>query len=102
MILAIVFENPNLYFKELTQKIFDNTSARDLTSNSVQRDAQTGSDKEENLAFCNAKKCKAPHRGAYIAEMSMYKSNMLIFADETGKDGRDCSRFGYALKGQTS
>ena len=32
----------------------------------------------------------------------MYKTNMLVFADETGKDARDCARrFGYALRGQT-
>ena len=44
----------------------------------------------------------ASHHGAYIAEILVYKSNMLVFADETGKDGRDClRRFGYALKGQT-
>ena len=40
--------------------------------------------------------------GAYVAEISMYEANMLVFADETGKDERDClRRFGYALRGQT-
>ena len=29
------------------------------------------------------------YRGAYIAEVSMYKANMLVFVDETGKDARD-------------
>lgn len=37
-----------------------------------------------------------------MADMSMYKANMLVFADETGKDGRDClRRSSYALKGHT-
>ena len=32
----------------------------------------------------------------------MYKANMLVFVDETGKDARDSARrFGYALRGQT-
>ena len=39
------------------------------------------------------------YRGAYMADISMYKPDMLVFADETDKDGRDClRRFGYALK----
>ena len=66
---------PNLYLKEMTQKIFDYTSGLDLTSNSVQLDAQTRSDKEEYFAVQRS----ASHHGAYIAEMSMYKSNMLVF-----------------------
>ena len=44
----------------------------------------------------------AVYRGNYIAEISMYNANMLVFADETGKDTRDCiRRFGYAVQGQT-
>lgn len=42
------------------------------------------------------------YRGAFIAEVSMYRSSMLVFADETGKDAQDSARrFGYALRGQT-
>lgn len=39
------------------------------------------------------------YRGAYMADISMYKPDMLVFADETDKDCWDClRRFGYALK----
>ena len=32
----------------------------------------------------------------------MYNVNMLVFADETGKDARDSiRRYGYAVQGQT-
>ena len=37
-----------------------------------------------------------------MADISTYKPHMLVFADATGKDDRDCLRkFGYALKGYT-
>ena len=100
MILAIIFENPNLYLKEMTQKIFDYTSARISPATVCNVMHKHGLTRKKIQHF--AVQRSARHRGAYIAEMSMYKSNMLVFADETGKDGRDClRRFGYALKGQT-
>ena len=43
----------------------------------------------------------ATYRGDYFAEISMYSTNMLVFADETGKDTRDwIRRYGYAVQGQ--
>ena len=100
MILAIIFENPSLYLKEMTQQVYDYTSTRisPATICNVMRKHGLTRKKIQRIAIQRS----ASHRGVYIAEMSMYKSSMLVFADETGKDGRDClRRFGYALKGQT-
>ena len=100
MILAIIFENPNLYLKEMTQKIFDYTSTRISPATVCNVMHKHGLTRKKIQHF--AVQRSARYRGAYIAEMSMYKSNMLVFADETGKDGCDClRRFEYALKGQT-
>ena len=85
MILAIIFENPNLYLKEVTQKIYDYTSAR-ISLATVCNVMRKHGKKIQRFAMQRS----VSHRGAYIAEMSMYKSSMLVFADETGKDGRDC------------
>ena len=100
MILAIIFENPSLYLQEVTQKIYEYTDERisPATVCNVMRKHGLTRKKIQRIAIQRS----ARHRGAYIAEMTMYKSSMLVFADETGKDGRDClRRFGYALKGQT-
>lgn len=94
MILAIIFEK-----KELTQNIFDYTSARISPAIVCNVMDKYGLTRKKIQHF--AMQRSARHRGAYIAEISMYKSNMLVFADKTGKDGRDClRRFGYALNGQ--
>ena len=50
---------------------------------------------------CIASQTSTIYRGDCIAEMSMYHVNMLMFADETGKDAQDCiRRYGYAVQGQ--
>ena len=100
MIVAIIFESPSLYLKEVVQKIYDFTDEliSPATVCNVMRKHGITRKKIQHIALQR----NASHRGAYIAEISMYKSNMLFLADETGKDGRDClRRFGYALKGQT-
>ena len=100
MIVAIIFESPNLYLKEVTQKIYDFTNEviSPATVCNVMHKHGVTRKKIQHIAMQR----NASHRGAYIAEVSMYKSNMLVFADETGKDGRDClRRFGCALRGQT-
>ena len=99
-ILAIIFENPTLYLKELTQKIFEYTDKRISPStvcNVLHKHGITRK-KIQRIALQRS----VTHRGAYIAEVSMYKANMLVFVDETGTDERDCIRkFGYAMTGQT-
>ena len=100
LILTIVLENPCLYLSEIIQRIYNCTGKRispstlcctmhkhGITRKKIQHTALQRSDH---------------YRGAYIAEVSMYKANMLVFVDETGKDARDSARrFGYALRGQT-
>ena len=99
-ILAIVFENPILYLNEITQKIYEYTNERISPSTVciIMHKHGITRKKIQRIALQRS----STHRGAYMADMSMYKANMLVFADETGKDGRDClRRFGYALKGHT-
>ena len=86
IIFAIIFENPNLYLK-IIQKIFEYTNERVSPSTvcNVMRKHGLTRNKIQRIALQRS----ASHRGAYIAEMSMYKASMLVFADETGKDGRD-------------
>ena len=72
----------------MTQKIYDYTSARISPATVCNVMRKHGLTRKKIQCF--AMQRSVSHRGAYIAEMSMYKSSMLVFADETGKDGRDC------------
>ena len=39
-------------------------------------------------------------RAKYVAEIAIYRPDMLVFTDETGSDRRDAiRRFGYSLRG---
>ena len=71
----------------MTQQVYDYTSTRisPATICNVMRKHGLTRKKIQRIAIQRS----ASHRGVYIAEMSMYKSSMLVFADETGKDGRD-------------
>ena len=100
LILAIVLENPYLNLSEILQKIYDCTGKKICPSTlcCVMHKHGITRKKIQHIALQRSDE----YRGAYIAEVSMYKTNMLVFADETGKDARDCARrFGYALRGQT-
>ena len=71
-----------------------------LLSTTVLNDTQKWLNKEKSTTHCFVR--NAIYRGDYIAEISMYNVNMLVFADETGKDAQDSiRRYGYAVQGQT-
>ena len=89
-ILAIVFENPILYLNEITQKIYEYTNERISPSTVCVVIHKHGITRKKIQRI--ALQRSSTHCGAYMADMSMYKANMLVFADETGKD---------ALKGHT-
>ena len=97
-ILAIIFENSNLYLNEITHKIYEYTNVKVSPSTVciVMHKHGLTRKKLQRIALQRS----SSYSDAYMAEISMYKPDMLVFADETGKDGRDClRRFGYALKG---
>ena len=51
---------------------------------------------------CIAAHRNATFRGDFVAEIFRYNANMLVFADETGKDKHDSiRRYGYATQGKT-
>lgn len=90
LILAIVFENPNLYLQEITRMIYDykNVKVSPATVCNVMHKHGLTRKKIQCIEIQRS----ARHRGAYIAEITMYRPSMLVFCDETGKDRRDCLR----------
>ena len=100
VILSIVFNSPDLYLTEIKDKVHQCTGmdiSPPAICNVIHKNGLTRK-KVQRIASQRS----AIYRGDYIAEMSMYNVNMLVFADETGKDARDCiSRYGYAVQGQT-
>ena len=99
-ILAVVLENPSLFLSEIIQRVYDFTGKRICPSTlcGIMHKHGITRKKIQHIALQRSDQ----YRGAYMAEVSMYKTNMLVFTDETGKDARDCARrFGYALRGQT-
>ena len=99
-ILAIVLEKPSLYLSEIIQQIYDCTGKKICPSTlcGIMHKHGITRKKIQQVAIQRSDQ----YRGVYMAEVSMYKTNMLVFVDETGKDARDSARrFGYALRGQT-
>ena len=95
-ILAIVFESPDSYLREIAQLVQQHTNVTIAPSTICHIMHKHGLTRKKIQHI--AAKRNAIHQGDYIAEMSMYKAEMLVFADETGKDACDClRRFGYAL-----
>ncbi|XP_065908769.1 uncharacterized protein [Dysidea avara] len=98
-ILAVVFDCPDLYLTEITDKVHDCTGVKVSPSavcNTIYKNGLTRK-KMQRIA----EQRSAIHRGDYLAEISMYNTNMLVFADETGKDSRDSiRRYGYAIRGE--
>jgi len=100
-ILAIVFDCPYLFLAEITDKVYECTGVKVSPSavcNTLYKNGLTRK-KVQRIA----KQRSAIHRGDYLAEISMYNTNMLVFADETGKDSRDSiRRYGYAVQGEVA
>ena len=85
-----MFNSPDLYLTEIKHKVHQRTGldiSPSAICNVIHKNGLTRK-KVQRIASQRS----AIYRGDYIAEMSMYNVNMLVFADETGKDERDCIR----------
>ena len=98
-ILALVFNNPTLYLREICQKITEVTSVT-VSPETVCRVLQrNGYTRKKVLQV--AKQRSVVYRSYFLANALQFSRELLVWTDEMGTDRRDQLRmFGYALKGE--
>ena len=97
-LLRLILENPGIYLQELQDELFDifgvlvsvSTICRTLKYMGCTKQAMHRVAVQRSDAL----------RAQFIAEISVYDPDMLIWIDETGCDRRHSSRrFGYSIRG---
>ena len=96
-ILELVLERPGIQLQELSSElcargtlVCESTNCRFLQKSNFSRKKMTLIAIQQSEAL----------RARFVAEISQYSPNMLVFVDETGSDRKDAiQRFGYSLRG---
>ena len=97
-IIGLILDSPTLHLSEIVAKVYEITgvlssvptickllASHGLTRKKIRRIAL-----QRNVGF----------RGAFMADMTQYTRDMLVWIDETGSDVRDMlRRYGYAIRG---
>ena len=94
-----VVNNPSTYLRELKHHLLMLTGT-DVCTASICNILHKNSFSHKKLAF-RAEQRSEELRLKFMAEMTAYEPEMLVFVDETGTDKRSSLRkYGYALKGK--
>ena len=96
-ILEVVLENPSIYLHELKFELqARGTHVHESTICRFLQRANFTHKKMKLIAIQQSEELRAK----YVAEISQYSPNMLVFVDETGSTRKDAIRkFGYSLRG---
>ena len=98
-ILNMVADNPGLYLSEMTRRIHEATNTAVNCSTLCRLLRRNGHTRKKIVQV--AKQRRTDFRALYMAHISHYKKEFLVFVDEMGSDKRDGIRkFGYAPVGQ--
>jgi len=98
-IVGLVLENPSMYLKEICQEVHHATGKQVSPATVCRLLARHGFTRKK-IQKVAKQRCIAL-RAEFMAWMSLYSRNFLVWVDETGSDHRDHARkYGYAIRGQ--
>lgn len=98
-VVGLLLENPNLYLHEVCRKVSTNigVDVSDSTICRILRRHGLTRKKTQQVALQRS----GIFRGDFMAEMSFFNVDQIVWLDETGCDRRDHIRkMGYAMKGE--
>ena len=98
-IIGLVLDNPSMYLGEICSEI-KHTTGVEVTPSSIcklLRKFGLTRKKIQHVALQRS----VEYRGAFVADISCYRKEMLVWVDEVGCDKRNMLRkFGYSLRGE--
>ena len=98
-IVGLVLENPSMYLQEICQEVHHATGKQVSPATVCRLLARHGFTRKK-IQKVAKQRCIAL-RAEFMAWMSSYSRNFLVWVDETGSDHRDHARkYGYAIRGQ--
>lgn len=99
LILHTVLDQPGIYLKDIKKKIYLTTGA-DISLSCICRFLHKVGFTRQKLKVA-AMERDEKLRSEFIADVSVYDRDMLIFLDEVGSDKRETLRkYGYSLRGK--
>lgn len=97
--MGLVLENPSMYLQEICQEVHHATGKQVSPATVCRLLARHGFTRKK-IQKVAKQRCIAL-RAEFMAWMSSYSRNFLVWVDETGSDHRDHARkYGYAIRGQ--
>ena len=100
LVVGLLLEQPDVYLREVCQHISTTTGVT-VSEATVCRTLRKHGLTRKKIRQVAVQRCSIL-RGKFMAEMSLFSSNQLVWIDETGCRNKDCVRAaGYALRGMT-
>ena len=100
IVLQLFLDKPGIYLREVQRELFDITSTWISCATLCRAAKRFGLSRQKmrNIAIMRSDILRAQ----YLADMSIFDPNMLVFIDETGCQRRNAiRRYGYGLRGIT-
>lgn len=99
-ILGLILDDPSLYLSEICDKVVELSGIR-VSQATICRLLQRYGLTRKKVRQVALQRSDSL-RGAFIAQVLMYKRDLFVWVDETGCDRRNSIRkFGYAIRGET-
>lgn len=99
-ILGLIYDNPALQLHEICNKVEEATAVV-VSGPTICRLLRRNGLTRKKIRYIALQRC-SNMRAEFIARISFYPVEQLIWVDETGCNAKDHTRkFGYALKGET-
>ena len=100
LIMALVYENPCLYLRELCHAIHEATGVIVSGSTVCRTLRRIGFTRKKVQQIARQRLCE--FRAAFMAQVLQFPREFFVWVDETGSDARtNIRRFGYSLLGQS-
>ena len=100
LVIGLLLNQPDMYLRELCQHI-TNTTGVIVSEPTICRILRKHGLTRKKIRQVAVQRCSVM-RGQFMAEMSLFSSEQLVWIDETGCRNKDCIRAaGYALRGMT-
>ena len=99
-VLNLFLENPGVYLREMQQKVYATTGIW-VSCATLCRTAKRLGLTRQKMRNISLRRSDIA-RGAYMADISVFDPEMLVFVDETGSERKNSiCRYGYGLRGMT-
>lgn len=99
-VLQLLLDNPNMYLDEIQRELYDFTGTVAHISTICRTVHRLGMTRQK-LRYV-ALQQSVDQRVMFMADISMFEPEMIVWLDETGSDRRNSTRaYGYGLRGLT-